>query len=226
MNDRHVPILAIEDARVWVADGTPILNGISWTIHRGEHWALLGPNGSGKSTLLSLAGAVRHPSAGSVTVLGGRLGQVSLWELRERIGVVDPAIGQSEIDRLIADLQRRGLLHARAETEAGPIRLTESGRQAALDLMRDGFAAAGALEATSTGVGMAVMRMVSQLGAAAGISVAVAARGAHGFVFAYGVLGVFTVLATVAAARVVADGTPEPPLENPDISVVIGSPLC
>jgi iron complex transport system ATP-binding protein len=61
-------------------------------VRPGEHWALLGPNGSGKSTLLSLAGAVRHPSAGTVSVLGGRLGQVSLWDLRERIGVVDPAL--------------------------------------------------------------------------------------------------------------------------------------
>lgn len=84
-------ILVLDTVKVWVADGTSILNGISWTIHRGEHWALLGPNGSGKTTLLSLAGAARHPSAGTVTVLGGRLGKVSLWELRERIGVVDPS---------------------------------------------------------------------------------------------------------------------------------------
>jgi iron complex transport system ATP-binding protein len=92
VNDGHDAVLAIEDAKVWVADGTEILRGISWTVHRGEHWALLGPNGSGKSTLLSLAGAVRHPSPGAVTVLGGRLGTVSLWELRERIGVIDPAL--------------------------------------------------------------------------------------------------------------------------------------
>jgi iron complex transport system ATP-binding protein len=92
VNDAPEPVLAIENAKVWVADGTPILNGITWTVHRGEHWALLGPNGSGKSTLLSLAGAVRHPSEGAVTVLGGRLGKVSLWDLRERIGVIDPAL--------------------------------------------------------------------------------------------------------------------------------------
>ena len=92
MNNGHDPVLAIEDANVWVAHGTSILRGVSWSIRPGEHWALLGPNGSGKSTLLSLAGAVRHPSEGTVTVLGGRLGNVSLWELRERIGVVDPAL--------------------------------------------------------------------------------------------------------------------------------------
>jgi hypothetical protein len=84
-------------------------------------------------------------------------------------------------------------------------------------------AAAGALDATSTGVGMAVMRMVSQLGAAAGISVAVAARGGSGFVFAYGVLGAFTVLAIAAASRVVVpDGAS---LTTSDISVVTVAPL-
>jgi iron complex transport system ATP-binding protein len=90
VNHAPKPVLTIENAKVWVPDGTPILNGITWTVHHGEHWALLGPNGSGKSTLLSLAGAVRHPSEGSVTVLGGRLGNVSLWDLRECIGVIDP----------------------------------------------------------------------------------------------------------------------------------------
>lgn len=92
VNDGYDAVLAIEDVRIWVPDGTEILRGVSWTVRRGEHWALLGPNGSGKSTLLSLAGAVRHPSQGAVTVLGGRLGQVSLWELRERIGVVEPTL--------------------------------------------------------------------------------------------------------------------------------------
>src|SRR5262245_49330976 len=76
VNDGHDAVLAIDNAKVWVPDGTAILRGISWTVRRGEHWALLGPNGSGKSTLLSLAGAVRHPSEGTVTVLGGRLGNV------------------------------------------------------------------------------------------------------------------------------------------------------
>jgi DHA2 family methylenomycin A resistance protein-like MFS transporter len=71
-------------------------------------------------------------------------------------------------------------------------------------------AAAAALDRTTTGVGMAVMRMVSQLGAAAGISMAVAARGGGGFVFAYGVLAVFVVLALAAASRVVVDHVAEP----------------
>ncbi len=85
-------VIQIAGATVWVAGGKVILNGIDWRVQAGEHWALLGPNGSGKSTLLSLAGATRHPSEGSVTVLDGTLGDVSVWDLREHIGVVDPAL--------------------------------------------------------------------------------------------------------------------------------------
>ncbi len=92
----NTPIVEVEAARVWIADGSDILNDISWTVQPGEHWALLGPNGSGKSTLLSLLATMRHPSEGSVTVLGGRVGKTNLWELRERIGVVDPTMRMPE----------------------------------------------------------------------------------------------------------------------------------
>ena len=64
-------------------------------------------------------------------------------------------------------------------------------------------AAAGALDTATTGVGMAVMRMVAQLGAAAGVSVAVAASGGTRFGTAYAVLAGITVVAIVAAASVV-----------------------
>lgn len=74
----------------WVREGREILAGIDLTVHAGEHWALLGSNGAGKSTLLSLCGAVRHPTRGSVEVLGYRLGRVDMRELRGWIGHVDP----------------------------------------------------------------------------------------------------------------------------------------
>lgn len=81
--------IQLDDVRLWTPQGKQILQGIDWHVRTGERWALLGPNGSGKSTILALAGAVRHPSSGSVTVLGGRLGKVDMPALRKRIGVVD-----------------------------------------------------------------------------------------------------------------------------------------
>ncbi|MBL1102457.1 ABC transporter ATP-binding protein [Streptomyces coffeae] len=68
-----------------------VLDEINWTIRPGEHWALLGANGAGKTTLLRLAGAVMHPTIGTVDVLGDRLGRVDMRELRARVGLVSAA---------------------------------------------------------------------------------------------------------------------------------------
>lgn len=70
--------------------GRDLLREIDLTVRRGEHWALLGPNGAGKSTLLAVLGATGHPTAGTVEVLGSRLGRVDVRTLREHIGHVDP----------------------------------------------------------------------------------------------------------------------------------------
>ena len=70
--------------------GNEILRGVTFTVRAGEHWALLGPNGAGKSTILGLCGAVNHPTAGTVRVLGERLGRVELQALRRMIGHVNP----------------------------------------------------------------------------------------------------------------------------------------
>jgi iron complex transport system ATP-binding protein len=95
------PLVDMEAVSVWLPNKTHIIRNIDWTVCPGDHWVLLGPNGSGKSTLLTLAAAERHPSSGQVTVLGERLGQTSLWDLRERIGTVEP--NQKILDWLPAE---------------------------------------------------------------------------------------------------------------------------
>lgn len=69
-------------------DAAPILNGVSWSVERGERWAVLGPNGSGKSTLLRLLAGRAHPSSGTVDLLGRRVGRVDLGLLRRAIAWV------------------------------------------------------------------------------------------------------------------------------------------
>jgi iron complex transport system ATP-binding protein len=86
------PCLELEGVRVWAPDGGDLLKDVTWRVEPGQHWALLGPNGAGKTTLLSLAGARRHPSAGTVRVLGERLGGVDMRELRRLVGVVDQSL--------------------------------------------------------------------------------------------------------------------------------------
>jgi iron complex transport system ATP-binding protein len=67
-----------------------LLHDVSVAVRQGEHWVLIGPNGAGKTTLLRLLGALEHPTAGHVRVLGGVLGKVDMRELRKAIGHVDP----------------------------------------------------------------------------------------------------------------------------------------
>src|SRR5918997_2342022 len=47
-----------------------VLDGISFSAHRGEVLALLGPNGAGKSTTIEILEGFRVRSAGEVSVLG------------------------------------------------------------------------------------------------------------------------------------------------------------
>jgi iron complex transport system ATP-binding protein len=72
-------------------NGTAILQGIDWTVAKGEHWVVLGPNGSGKTTLLQVVTGYEWPTSGSVQVLGAEYGHVDLRELRRSIGWVSPA---------------------------------------------------------------------------------------------------------------------------------------
>lgn len=78
------------DAVTFRRNGTEILHGVDLRVAAGEHWALLGPNGAGKSTILGFCGAQTHPTAGTVDVLGKRLGRVDMQELRRHIGHVNP----------------------------------------------------------------------------------------------------------------------------------------
>jgi hypothetical protein len=69
---------------------TMVLDRFSWTVMEGEHWALTGPNGAGKSTILKLiTGECLQVYANRIRLFGRHRGTgQSLWEIRERLGVV------------------------------------------------------------------------------------------------------------------------------------------
>ena len=73
-------------------DGAKILSGVDWRISRGENWVLFGPNGAGKTTLLSLLTGYLWPTAGTVDVLGRRLGETDVFELRRLTAVVSDSL--------------------------------------------------------------------------------------------------------------------------------------
>jgi iron complex transport system ATP-binding protein len=86
-----------------VRDDTTILDGIDWRVRPRERWVILGPNGSGKTSLCQIVSLYLHPSAGSVSVLGGELGHVEVRALRLRIGVTSAALAAMMQPRLTAE---------------------------------------------------------------------------------------------------------------------------
>jgi iron complex transport system ATP-binding protein len=99
------PVIALQGVGVR-REGTIVLDGVEWSVHPGERWVILGPNGSGKTSLLTLAGARLWPSAGTVEILGARLGRVDVRTLRPRIALVSGSVTR----QLRADLPSRDVV--------------------------------------------------------------------------------------------------------------------
>jgi iron complex transport system ATP-binding protein len=82
-----------------VRPGKVLLNDVSWRVEPGERWVIIGPNGAGKSTLMQILGTTLFPTSGVADVLGSRLGEVDVFDLRIRIGFT----GTSIADRIPPD---------------------------------------------------------------------------------------------------------------------------
>ncbi len=78
-----------------VRRGAALLDQVTWSVDEGERWVVLGPNGAGKTTLMQIAAARMHPTRGTATILGERLGRVDVFELRPRIGLTSAALAEA-----------------------------------------------------------------------------------------------------------------------------------
>lgn len=82
--------IVFEDVAI-AFDENVVLDGVSFSLRRGETKILLGVAGSGKSTLLKLALGLEKPDRGRIWVLGNDVTQMKeqeLFELRRQIGMV------------------------------------------------------------------------------------------------------------------------------------------
>jgi len=70
--------------------GRKVLDRLSWTLRRGEHWLIRGPNGSGKTTFLELiTGDNPQVYRNDVRLFGIRRGSgETIWEIKEKLGIV------------------------------------------------------------------------------------------------------------------------------------------
>jgi ABC-2 type transport system ATP-binding protein len=64
--------------------GTPVVDGISFSVQEGEIFGILGPNGAGKTTTVECLEGLRTPDSGRISILGH---EPTDDVVRERIGV-------------------------------------------------------------------------------------------------------------------------------------------
>jgi len=71
------------------------VQGIGFSVQRGEIFSLLGPNGAGKSTTISMISGLLHPDQGDITVIGHDIRRESM-SVKSAIGVVPQEIALYE----------------------------------------------------------------------------------------------------------------------------------
>ncbi len=90
------------------------VNGISFTVARGEVFGMLGPNGAGKTTTVEIIEGLRDADKGKVTVLGMDVARVPK-DVKQKIGVqlqapsLLPRLQVQEILKLFASFYERSL---------------------------------------------------------------------------------------------------------------------
>lgn len=80
-----MPIIEVTDLRKRYGDKQAV-DGVSFTVDRGEVFGILGPNGAGKTTTVESIEGLRKPDSGTIGVLGLHPLR-DKRELRQRIGV-------------------------------------------------------------------------------------------------------------------------------------------
>lgn len=103
----------------------PALRGIDLVVDAGEFVALVGPSGSGKSTILNILTGIDRPTAGTVTVAGARIDEMTEDELAtwrgSNVGIVFqffqllPTLTALENAMLPMDFAARGNLAERRQ---------------------------------------------------------------------------------------------------------------
>jgi ABC-2 type transport system ATP-binding protein len=73
-------------------NGTPVVNGISFSVAQGEIFGLLGPNGAGKTTTILMLLGLSEITAGQARVLGHDPVREPL-QVKRRVGYLPDAVG-------------------------------------------------------------------------------------------------------------------------------------
>lgn len=95
MEKKRTPVIQVRDLyKIYRVGDTKVraLNGVDFTIYKGEFCSIVGASGSGKSTLLNMLAGLEKPTRGEIVIAGEHMEQKSENQLvrfrREHIGFI------------------------------------------------------------------------------------------------------------------------------------------
>lgn len=95
MIDKKTPMIQVKDLYKIYKVGTNkvyALNGVDFTMYKGEFCAIVGPSGSGKSTLLNMLAGLEKPSKGEIVIAGKHMEKMNENQLvsfrRQNVGFI------------------------------------------------------------------------------------------------------------------------------------------
>ncbi|AYG01638.1 energy-coupling factor ABC transporter ATP-binding protein [Lactococcus allomyrinae] len=93
------------------------LNGVSFSVERGEWLSIIGQNGSGKSTTARLIDGLFEEFEGTVKIDGELLTKENVWSLRRKIGMVfqnpdNQFVGATVEDDVAFGMENQGIIRS------------------------------------------------------------------------------------------------------------------
>nr|WP_077610693.1 ABC transporter ATP-binding protein [Clostridium sp. Marseille-P2415] len=95
LTEGKTPMIQVKNLyKVYKVGNTKVyaLNGVDFTIYKGEFCAIVGPSGSGKSTLLNMMAGLEKPSKGEIVIAGKHIEKLSENQLvsfrRKHVGFI------------------------------------------------------------------------------------------------------------------------------------------
>ena len=74
-------------------DDTPVIENLSFVVHKGDYLGIIGPNGGGKTTLIKIILGLLHPTEGRVAIFGKDRHD---FKEKHRIGYVPQRVAQTD----------------------------------------------------------------------------------------------------------------------------------
>lgn len=119
------PLIVVDGLQKRYLDAPAAVDGLSFTVARGEFVLLTGPSGAGKSTVLRLLAALESPSRGRIVIGGVDLAQLSQRgraALRRTLGIVPQDLlllsDRSTLENVMLPALVAGLSRAEARNRA------------------------------------------------------------------------------------------------------------